>query len=337
VSEVNVTTGRPAVGCDGVVLRYGDTVAVDQLSFEGLVGGGVALLGPNGRKTSTVEARGLSPGGPGLGPGPRPRPRRPRRWSPHGVMLQKGASTRCQPAQVLRLFAAYHDDAEDPDGLSTWWTLRRPPHPGRRLSGGEQQRSALALALVGGRASSSSTSPRRRHPEGRIVVRGHRRTAPPRRLRDPDHPRVVRKPSGWPIGWSSSTAAGWPKAPLRPCPRHRRRVHPRFSTDPGIDTAGLALTMGSGPPSKRSGRAPIAPVRRRRTHPAVVAALAGWLAERPGRAISAPSSLEEAYLAITALPGTGDPPASQPPVRPHWPAGRSAQTMRPLKAQLRPS
>ena len=47
----------PAVVCDGVVIRYGDTVAVDRLSFVGQAGQVVALLGPNGAgKTSTVEA-----------------------------------------------------------------------------------------------------------------------------------------------------------------------------------------------------------------------------------------------------------------------------------------
>ena len=49
---------RPAaVVCDDVVIRYGDTVAVDRLSFTGRAGEVVALLGPNGAgKTSTVEA-----------------------------------------------------------------------------------------------------------------------------------------------------------------------------------------------------------------------------------------------------------------------------------------
>ena len=70
---------RPAVSCDGVVVRYGETVAVDRLSFEGRAGEVVALLGPNGAgKTSTVEAlEGYRPVAGGLGPGPRPRPRPP--------------------------------------------------------------------------------------------------------------------------------------------------------------------------------------------------------------------------------------------------------------------
>ena len=72
----------PAVVCDGVVIRYGETVAVDRLSFTGRAGEVVALLGPNGAgKTSTVEAlEGYRRVDGGIGPGPRPRSRpRPRR------------------------------------------------------------------------------------------------------------------------------------------------------------------------------------------------------------------------------------------------------------------
>ena len=49
--------GAPAVACDGVVIRYGATLAVDRLSFTAHRGEVLALLGPNGAgKTSTVEA-----------------------------------------------------------------------------------------------------------------------------------------------------------------------------------------------------------------------------------------------------------------------------------------
>ena len=53
-----ITPARsPAVVCENVVIRYGDTLAVDRLSFSGSAGEVVALLGPNGAgKTSTVEA-----------------------------------------------------------------------------------------------------------------------------------------------------------------------------------------------------------------------------------------------------------------------------------------
>ena len=77
--------GAAAVVCDGVVIRYGETLAVDHLTFAGRAGQVVALLGPNGAgKTSTVEAlEGYRPVEAGIGPGARPRPRpRPRRPGP---------------------------------------------------------------------------------------------------------------------------------------------------------------------------------------------------------------------------------------------------------------
>ncbi len=48
---------EPAVVCTGAVIRYGDRVAVDGLSFTAHRGRVLALLGPNGAgKTSTIEA-----------------------------------------------------------------------------------------------------------------------------------------------------------------------------------------------------------------------------------------------------------------------------------------
>jgi ABC-2 type transport system ATP-binding protein len=333
VSEVNVTTGRPAVVCDGVVIRYGDTVAVDHLSFEGLAGEVVALLGPNGAgKTSTVEAlegyRRVDQGSVRvLGLDPR---RDHRALVPRiGVMLQKGGIyPMLGPAQVLRLFAAYYDDAEDPDGLLDLVGLsavRRTPW--RRLSGGEQQRLALALALVGKPSVLFLDEPTAGvDPEGRIVVRDiiaerrHRgvcviltthELSEAERLAD----RVVIIDGGRMLaeGTPAALAIGTADGSIR------------FSTDPGIDTAGLALTMGSGatveeerPGSYRLRCGAGAPT------PAVVAALAGWLAERDLAVgdLRTGQSLEEAYLAITASRGTGDPPESEPPERPHR-AGRA--------------
>ena len=51
-----MTSPDAAVVLDGLVLRYGHTLALDGLSFEVPAGGITALLGPNGAgKTSTVE------------------------------------------------------------------------------------------------------------------------------------------------------------------------------------------------------------------------------------------------------------------------------------------
>src|SRR5207237_10405209 len=68
-----------------------------------------------------------------------------------GVMLQEGGLyPGIRPMEALRLFAAYYDDHEDPDGMLDLVGLR--PAAGtlvRRLSGGQKQRLSLALALIG--------------------------------------------------------------------------------------------------------------------------------------------------------------------------------------------
>ena len=314
-----------AVTCDGVVIRYGTTLAVDRLSFTGRGGQVVALLGPNGAgKTSTVEAlEGYRPVDAGtarvLGLDPRgdhaalvPR---------IGVMLQKGGIyPMLGPAQVLHLFASYYDDAEDPDGLLDQVGLaavRRTPW--RRLSGGEQQRLALALALVGRPQVLFLDEPTAGvDPEGRLVVRDiiaaqrdrgvcviltTHELAEAERLADHvvimDHGRILAE--GSPAELASGTADG----------------SIRFSTRPAIDTAGLAGAIGAGttvaeerpgayrlrPPDGASG-------------PAVVATLAGWLAERDlflGD-LRTGQSLEEAYLAITGA--RGEPGVSGPETGP---------------------
>jgi len=206
---------------------------------------------------------------------------------------------------VLHLFASYYHHAEDPDRLLDLVGLaavRRTPW--RRLSGGEQQRLALALALVGRPQVLFLDEPTAGvDPEGRMVVRdiiaGQRdrgicviltthELAEAERLADHvviiDHGRMLAE--GSPAELASGTADG----------------SIRFSTEAAIDTAALAAAIGAGatvaeerpgayrlrPPDGASG-------------PAVVAALAGWLA---GRDLSlgdlrTGQTLEEAYLAIT--------------------------------------
>ena len=316
--------GTPAVECDGVVIRYGDTLAVDRLSFTAHRGEVLALLGPNGAgKTSTVEAlEGYRPiaGGAvrvlGLDPG-RDHAALVRRI---GVMLQKGGVyPMLGPAQVLHLFAAYYDDPEDPDALLDLvglGTARRTPW--RRLSGGEQQRLSLALALIGKPEVLFLDEPTAGvDPEGRIVVRDlitaqraegrcvlltTHELDEAERLADRvviiDHGRLLAE--GTPAELASGTADG----------------SIRFSTDPGIDTSALAAAVGGGASVDDEGsgayrlRLPAGT-----GTPAVVATLAGWLAERDlalGN-LRTGQSLEEAYLAITGArsePGPAD--ASRP-------------------------
>jgi len=308
----------PAVACDGVVIRYGNTLAVDRLTLTGRAGTVVALLGPNGAgKTSTVEAlegyRRVAAGSArvlGLDP-----IADHAALVPHiGVMLQKGGVyPMLGPAQVLHLFARYYDDAEDPDALLDLVGLSEVSRtPWRRLSGGEQQRLSLALALVGKPSVLFLDEPTAGvDPEGRLVVRDiiaaqrdkgicviltTHELAEAERLADHvviiDHGRVLAE--GSPAQLASGTADG----------------SVRFSTRPAIDTAALAVAIGTGtvvheerPGSYRLLAPAGAP------GPAVVASLAGWLAERDlflGD-LRTGQSLEEAYLAITGARAGSEP------------------------------
>jgi ABC-2 type transport system ATP-binding protein len=150
-----MSSAAPAIEVRDLVVRYGERVAVDGVSFTVAAGTVLALLGPNGAgKTSTVETlEGYRRPGGGqvrvLGLDPQADHAALTRRI--GVMLQHGGVyTGIRPPEVLRLFASYYDDPADPDELlervgladhrrSTW----------RSLSGGEQQRLSLALALVG--------------------------------------------------------------------------------------------------------------------------------------------------------------------------------------------
>ncbi|MGO9027223.1 MAG: ABC transporter ATP-binding protein [Acidimicrobiales bacterium] len=309
-----------AVVCDELVVRYGDTVAVDNLSFRAGAGQVVALLGPNGAgKTSTVETlegyRHASAGSVRvLGLDPR---------SDHaalvpriGVMLQRGGVyPTLGSAQVLHLFARYYDDAEDPDALLELVGLGDVRStPWRRLSGGEQQRLSLALALVGKPRVVFLDEPTAGvDPEGRTIVRGivgdlrHQgvcvvltthELAEAERLADRviiiDHGRKLAEDS--PAGLAAGTADG----------------SIRFSTDAGLDTGAMAAALGDGTTvdEERPGQYRLRPAPRLAT-PEVVAALAGWLASQ-GLALGdlrTGQSLEEAYLAITGSRGATAPPA----------------------------
>ena len=144
-----------AVEVAGLVMRYGDTTAVDGLSLSVEPGTVTAVLGPNGAgKTTTIETcegyrrpqagtvrvLGLDP----VRDAARLRPR-------VGVMLQSGGAwSASYPHEMLRYVSRLYADPLDVDarierlGLGG---IGRTPY--RRLSGGQQQRLALATALVG--------------------------------------------------------------------------------------------------------------------------------------------------------------------------------------------
>src|SRR5262245_18403190 len=112
----------PAISVAGLAKHYGATRAVDGLSFEVGRGEVFGLLGPNGGgMTTTVETlegyRTPDAGTVrvlGLDPVRDAAALRPR----IGVMLQEGGLyPGLKPLELLRLFAAYYDDAESPAAL----------------------------------------------------------------------------------------------------------------------------------------------------------------------------------------------------------------------------
>jgi ABC-2 type transport system ATP-binding protein len=140
---------------DGLVVRYGETVAVDGVSFAVAAGEVVVLLGVNGAgKTTTVEAvegfRAASAGRitvDGVDPGSDQSAAAQRL----GVLLQDvGFPPSARPAEIVSFHAALAGVDVDPVGALATVGL----HPARRqtfrrLSGGEQRRVGLAVALLG--------------------------------------------------------------------------------------------------------------------------------------------------------------------------------------------
>ena len=149
------TTAVPAVRVEGLRKAYGGREILRDVSFEVRRGELFALLGPNGAgKTTTVEIlegyRRPDAGTAsvlGLDPAREGRRLRPR----IGLMLQEGGiDNRSTAREVVRLYARFYRDPEDPDRLLEAVDLGRVAGTRyRRLSGGEKQRLALALALLG--------------------------------------------------------------------------------------------------------------------------------------------------------------------------------------------
>ena len=146
---------QPAVEIVDLVMRYGDTTAVDTLSLDVAPGTVTSILGPNGAgKTTTIETcegfRSPHSGSVrvlGLDPVSDAKRLRPR----VGVMLQSGGAWSGSRAhEMLRHIASLHAHPLDVDLLIERLGMQaygRTPY--RRLSGGQQQRLNLAMAVVG--------------------------------------------------------------------------------------------------------------------------------------------------------------------------------------------
>ncbi len=146
---------QPAVLVDGLVMRYGDKVAVDHLGLRVEPHTITAVLGPNGAgKTTTLETcegyRKPQQGSVrvlGLDPVRDRKALLPR----IGVMLQNGGAWGgVRAVEMLRHVSRLHAHPVPVDVLVERLGLGdcgRTPY--RRLSGGQQQRLGLAMAIVG--------------------------------------------------------------------------------------------------------------------------------------------------------------------------------------------
>jgi ABC-2 type transport system ATP-binding protein len=144
-----------AVRCDALHKRYGDVVAVNNLSLHVRRGECFGLLGPNGAgKTTTIEIlEGLLPTDAGrvevLG----------LQWDDHERELRQRIGIHLQETQLpekltvdetLRLFRSFYHDGRTVEELlrSVQLESKRTSRVGK-LSGGQKQRLSLACALAG--------------------------------------------------------------------------------------------------------------------------------------------------------------------------------------------
>ncbi|HEY8526532.1 MAG TPA: ABC transporter ATP-binding protein [Acidimicrobiales bacterium] len=310
----------PAIEVASLTVRYGDVVAVDDLSFTAEAGRVTCVLGPNGAgKTSTIEClEGLRrPTSGRLSVlGLDPRSDRRRLVERIGVMLQEGGvPPGVRPLEALRHAAALYPSAADPAGL-----LERLGLAGlerrtwRQLSGGEQRRLALALALVGRPEVAFLDEPTAGvDVAGRQTIR-----AVVRELRDEgvtvlltthDLDEAERVADDVVIVDRGRLVARGPLAELVGAPGAGDRV--RFSAPPGLDAGALSAHLGgvavteTVPGAYEVVAAPT---------PATVAAITAWLAERdlPLADLQAGRQrLEDVFLRLTAEAGGADPSARE--------------------------
>jgi ABC-2 type transport system ATP-binding protein len=278
----------PAIEVSSLTVRYGDVVAVDDLSFAAEAGRVTCVLGPNGAgKTSTIEClEGLRRPTAGrlsvLGLDPDNHADHRRLAERIGVMLQEGGvQPAIRPLEALRHAAALYPSAADPaallDRLGLAGLERRT---WRQLSGGEQRRLALALALVGRPEAAFLDEPTAGvDVAGRQTIR-----AVVRELRDEgvtvlltthDLDEAERVADDVVIVDRGRLVARGTLADLVGAPGAGDRV--RFSAPPGLDAPGLSAHLGgaavaeAAPGSYEVAAAPT---------PATVAAITAWLAER---------------------------------------------------------
>jgi ABC-2 type transport system ATP-binding protein len=317
-----------AVEVVGLTVRYGDTTAVADVSFEAQAGQITAVLGPNGAgKTTTVEVlEGF---------------RRPDAGrtsviglDPHadhaaltrrvGVMLQAGGvGPGVRVLEALRHAAALYDDSLEPAALlervGLTGTERRT---WRQISGGEQRRLALALALVGRPQVAFLDEPGSGvDPQGRLAIRevvaGLRDDGVTVVLTTHDLDEAEKLADHVVILDHGSVVAAGSPAALR---ADGAQDEVRFGAPRGVEVVALSTRIGADVTEVSPGEYLVAAP----GTPALVAALTAWLAEHDlplGDLRAGRPRLEDVFLRLVADPGTPTV-AEQPPVFPEPPSDR---------------
>ena len=295
-----------ALEVDGLVVRYGDVTAVDDVSLTAEAGRITALLGPNGAgKTSTIEVlEGFrrASGGRASVLGLDPVADHAALTHRMGVMLQTGGvGPGVRTLEALRHAAALYDHPLEPRAL-----LERVGLTGmerrtwRQLSGGEQRRLALALALVGRPQVAFLDEPSSGvDPVGRRQIRdaiaGLRDTGVTVLLTSHDLDEVERLADHVVILDRGRVLATGSPASLTSAPV----AEVRFAAAPGLDTSALGSHIGALTEDLGDGEYVV----RAAGTPAVVAALTGWLAAHdvPLRDLRAGRQrLEDVFLRLVA-------------------------------------
>jgi len=146
---------EPVVTVHHLVKRYGEFVAVDDVSFSIKEGEIFGIIGPNGAgKTTTVECiSGLRvPDSGSIGVyGCSPRRDRDRIRQFVGVQLQESQlPPRLRVGEAARLFASFYPNPLDPNELLESLGIKNVENSAfKKLSGGQKQRLSIVLALVG--------------------------------------------------------------------------------------------------------------------------------------------------------------------------------------------
>lgn len=152
---INSSRTESAISVQHLVKRYGQFIAVDDVSFAIKEGEIFGIIGPNGAgKTTTVECiSGLRV--PDSGSisvyGFSPQKDRDEVKKLVGVQLQESAlPPRIKVGEALNLFASFYSNPLDPNELlESLGIMKVKNSTFKKLSGGQKQRLSIALALVG--------------------------------------------------------------------------------------------------------------------------------------------------------------------------------------------